>query len=103
MARREARPPRFVQGHLDPQRMIIEDVIPCEDGHAQERSLLTEVLPTIWPRDLLIDDRNFCTLAFHFGVLAPRAYDTWTVITVLVVSCPVPCLSLVLPRRAVSP
>src|SRR5438105_2350076 len=28
---------------LDPQRMIIEDVIPCEDGHAQERSLLHQV------------------------------------------------------------
>jgi Transposase DDE domain len=59
---------------LDPQRMVIEDVIPCEDAHAQERSLLTEVLPTIRPRDLVIDDRNFCTLAFLFGVMARRAY-----------------------------
>jgi Transposase DDE domain len=59
---------------LDPQRMVIEDVIPCEDGHAQERSLLTLVLPTIQPRDLLIDDRNFCTLAFLFAVMGRRAY-----------------------------
>jgi hypothetical protein len=59
---------------LDPQRMVIEDVFPCEDGHAQERSLLTAILPTIRPRDLLIDDRNFCTLAFLFGVMARRAY-----------------------------
>jgi Transposase DDE domain len=59
---------------LDPQRMVIEDVIPCEDGHAQERSLLGEVLPTIRPRDLVIDDRNFCTLAFLFGLMARRAY-----------------------------
>ncbi len=59
---------------LDPQRMVIEDVIPCEDAHAQERSLLTEVLPTIRPRDLVIDDRNFCTLAFLFAVMARRAY-----------------------------
>jgi Transposase DDE domain len=59
---------------LDPQRMVIEDIIPCEDGHAQERSLLTQVLPTIRPRDLLIDDRNFCTLAFLFAVMARRAY-----------------------------
>ena len=57
---------------LDPQRMVIEDVIPCEDAHAQERTLLTEVLPTIRPRDLLIDDRNFCTLAFLFAVRARR-------------------------------
>jgi hypothetical protein len=59
---------------LDPQRMVIEDVIPCEDAHAQERSLLTKVLPTIRPRNLLIDDRNFCTLAFLFAVMARRAY-----------------------------
>jgi hypothetical protein len=25
---------------LDPQAMLVTDVIPCEDGHAQERSLL---------------------------------------------------------------
>jgi hypothetical protein len=59
---------------LDAQRMVIEDVIPCEDAHAQERSLLTAVLPTIGPRDLLIDDRNFCTLRFLFAVAARGAY-----------------------------
>jgi Transposase DDE domain len=58
---------------LDPQRMIIEDVIPCEDGHAQERSLLDQVLPVVQPRDLLIDDRNFCTLAFLFGIAQRQA------------------------------
>jgi hypothetical protein len=59
---------------LDPKRMVIEDVIPCEDGHAQERSLLTQVLPTIRHCDLLIDDRNFCTLAFLFAVMERGAY-----------------------------
>ena len=54
---------------LDPQRMVIDDVIPCEDGHAQERSMLDEVLPIIKPRDLIIDDRNFCTLAFLFALM----------------------------------
>jgi hypothetical protein len=58
---------------LDPERMLIEDVIPCEDGHAQERSLLDQVLPVIERRDLLIDDRNFCTLAFLFGILRRQA------------------------------
>jgi hypothetical protein len=53
---------------LDPQRMIIEDVILCEDGHAQERTLLDQVLPLIRRNDLLIDDRNFCTIAFLFGI-----------------------------------
>ena len=59
---------------LDPQRMVIEDVIPCEDAHAQERSLLGEVVPTIEPGDLIIDDRNFCTLAFLFAVMTAHAY-----------------------------
>jgi hypothetical protein len=58
---------------LDPQRMIIEDVILCEDGHAQERSLLDQVLPIIQPGDLLIDDRNFCTIAFLFGIAERKA------------------------------
>jgi hypothetical protein len=58
---------------LDPQRMIIEDVFPCEDGHAQERSLLDQVLPVLRPNDLLIDDRNFCTIAFLFGIVQSKA------------------------------
>jgi DDE family transposase len=53
---------------LDPQRMVIDDVFPCEDGHAQERSLLHQVLPNLQPRDLVIDDRNFCTVAFLMGM-----------------------------------
>lgn len=53
---------------LDPQRMIIDDVFPCEDGHAQERSLLHEILPSLQRRDLVIDDRNFCTVAFLMGM-----------------------------------
>jgi len=59
---------------LDPERMVIDDVFPCEDAHAQERSLLTQVLPTIRSRDLLIADRNFCTLAFLFGLMGRRAH-----------------------------
>lgn len=58
---------------LDPERMLIDDVIPCEDGHAQERSLLDQVLPSIERRDLVIDDRNFCTLAFLFGLIDRKA------------------------------
>jgi len=58
---------------LDPQRMLIEDVFPCENGHTQERALLDQVLPCIGKRDLLIDDRNFCTLAFLFGLKHQKA------------------------------
>lgn len=58
---------------LDPERMLIDDVIPCEDGHTQERALLDQVLSVIQRRDLLIDDRNFCTLAFLFGLMQRKA------------------------------
>jgi hypothetical protein len=53
---------------LDPSLALTIDVIPCEDGHAQERSLLGAVLPTVEPKDLWIEDRNFCTLGFILGV-----------------------------------
>jgi hypothetical protein len=48
-------------------RLVI-DVFPCEDGHAQERSLLDQLLPTVRLKDLWIADRNFCTLGFLFGI-----------------------------------
>jgi hypothetical protein len=35
------------------------DVFPCEDGHAQERSLLSNVLPTFQADDIVISERNF--------------------------------------------
>lgn len=53
---------------LDPDLRLAIDVFPCEDGHAQERSLLDQVLPTVRLRDLWIADRNFCTLGFLFGI-----------------------------------
>lgn len=58
---------------LDQERMVIDDVIPCEDGHAQERSLLNQVAPIIQKRDLIVDDRNFCTLAFLFLIKRRKA------------------------------
>jgi IS4 transposase len=53
---------------LDPQAMLVTDVFPCEDGHAQERSLLDQVLETIRPDEVWIADRNFCTTDFLFGI-----------------------------------
>jgi Transposase DDE domain len=58
---------------LDPALMLVIDVFPCADGHTQERALLEQVLPTIAPHDLWIEDRNFCTLKFLFGVAARQA------------------------------
>lgn len=59
---------------LDPELMLIDDVIPCEDGHAQERSLLNQVLTIIERKDLFIDDRNFCTTQFLFGIKRRKAF-----------------------------
>jgi hypothetical protein len=48
--------------------MLAIDVFACEDGHAQEQSLLSRVLATVVSDDLWIADRNFCTLGFLFGL-----------------------------------
>ena len=53
---------------LDQQRMLITDVFLNEDGHAQERRLITEVLHHVQADDLWIEDRNFCTRALMFGM-----------------------------------
>jgi IS4 transposase len=59
---------------LDPELMLIIDIFPCADGHAQERSILPGVLPSIIPKDLLIADRNFCTTQFLFGIHRKKAF-----------------------------
>jgi IS4 transposase len=59
---------------LDPRLMLATDVVLCADGHAQERSLLDQVLPLVRPKDLWIDDRNFCTTHFLFGIAVREAF-----------------------------
>jgi hypothetical protein len=54
---------------LDPALMLATHMIPCEDAHAQERSLFTEVLPLVTAGDLWIADRNFCTVGFLYGII----------------------------------
>jgi IS4 transposase len=61
---------------LDPQQMLVVDVFPCEDGHAQERSLLEEVLQTVNAKEVWIADRNFCTRGFLLGIAKRHAYFT---------------------------
>jgi hypothetical protein len=53
---------------LDPQTGLCIDVFLTPDGHAQERSLLGDVLATVHRDDLWVADRNFCTLGFLFGL-----------------------------------
>jgi hypothetical protein len=53
---------------LDPALMLATHMIPCEDAHAQERSMLDQVVALVQPRDLWIADRNFCTLGFLYEI-----------------------------------
>ena len=52
----------------EPAHGLVSDVFPCEDGHAQERSLFGAVLETVHAGDLWIEDRNFCTCGFLCGI-----------------------------------
>lgn len=53
---------------LDQQRMLITDVFLSEAGHAQERSLIDQVLQNVHEGELWIEDRNFCTRGLLFGM-----------------------------------
>jgi hypothetical protein len=59
---------------LDPELMLATNMIPCEDGHAQERSLSSEILKLVRERDVWIADRNFCTTALLFGIATRDAF-----------------------------
>jgi len=58
---------------LDQPTMTVTDVRLAEDGQAQERSLLPEVVPLIEPGDLWLGDRSFCTFGFLFAVAGKAA------------------------------
>jgi len=45
----------------DPDLGMVIDLIPCEDGHTQERALMGPILEAARPGDLWIADRNFST------------------------------------------
>ncbi|MGH7948606.1 MAG: transposase [Candidatus Binataceae bacterium] len=57
----------------DQTTRLVRDVFLSECGHAQERSLLDQVLETAQQHDLWIADRNFCTLGFLFGLWMRKA------------------------------
>jgi len=59
---------------LDPRLMLATQVVLCEDGHAQERALLDQVVEIVDARDLWIEDRNFCTTDFLFGIARRAAF-----------------------------
>lgn len=59
---------------LEPDVMLATHMVPCEDAHAQERSMTPELLALVEPGDCWIADRNFCTAALLFGIATRHAF-----------------------------
>ena len=59
---------------LDPELMLATDMIPCEDAHAQERSLTHEILARVSEQEVWVADRNFCTIPRLFGIAQRDAF-----------------------------
>jgi hypothetical protein len=45
----------------EPDKGLVSDLFPCEDAHAQERTLSNVFFAQAEINDLLLGDRNFCT------------------------------------------
>ncbi len=59
---------------LEPEVGLAVQIVACEDGHAQERSLVAPIIEAAEPNDLYIADRNFCTRGILFGLASRMAY-----------------------------
>lgn len=51
-----------------PEQGLVVDMVPCEDAHAQERTLVAAVLEHAQEGDLWMADRNFSTTRILFGL-----------------------------------
>jgi hypothetical protein len=66
---------KFLDGNcIESTEHRIKALQETEDGHAQERSLLSPVLETLKPKDLIVADRNFCVQSFLFGISNKASY-----------------------------
>jgi hypothetical protein len=59
---------------FDPEADLVTDVLLEEDGHAQERALLDDVIECLNARDLVVADRNMCVRKFLLGILAKGGF-----------------------------
>jgi hypothetical protein len=66
--------PGFALAVYDVERDLISHAIFEQDGHAQERSRLDDVLPCVSPGECWVADRNFCTQAFLLALLDHGAH-----------------------------
>jgi DDE family transposase len=51
-----------------PAYQLVTDIVLCEDGHAQERSLVDPILDLVEKDTLWVADRNFCFQRFLLGI-----------------------------------
>ncbi len=59
---------------FDPEADLVTDVLLEEDGHAQERSLLDDVIGRLNAKDLVVADRNMCVRTFLLGIIAKGGF-----------------------------
>jgi hypothetical protein len=59
---------------MEPESGLVTQMVGCEDGHAQERSLVDAVSAAVQPKDVFIADRNFCTARMLNGVADRQGY-----------------------------
>jgi IS4 transposase len=59
---------------MDPELGVAREAFVTPDGHANERTLLDDVLATVHEKELWLADRNFCTLKFLFKTADKQAF-----------------------------
>lgn len=65
--------PGFALVVLDQEDGAVTDVLLCEDGQAQERSLLGELYPLVHAGQVWVADSNFCTYGVLWAVMGRGA------------------------------
>src|SRR3954453_12281370 len=53
---------------FQPACQLVTNIVLCEDGHAQERSLVDPILDLVEEGSLWVADRNFCFQRFLLGI-----------------------------------
>jgi hypothetical protein len=59
---------------LNPHRELIEEVVVCPDGHANQKPLFRQLLKFVQPRQCWLADRDFSTLEFLFGIAERKGF-----------------------------
>jgi hypothetical protein len=57
-----------------PAYQLVTHIVLCEDGHAQERSLVDPILDLVEKDSLWVADRNFCFQRFLLGIAAKLGF-----------------------------